>query len=254
MSLRPPAEKRCFVSPSVETKIQEVKKSLLSSTKFSPLATLFEQTWPNTLDTTVSFHSPATEDTLPDSFVITGDIPASWLRDGANQVFSYIKLVHEDPKLQVYKHMISWISERFLKDLVLGVIMRQAKCIQSHPFSNAFRFSPESPPSDWGSDRVHPPLDKDNFVWESKYELDSWAAFLKLAAAFYQACSKSETETGKRGQVLARLMCENAEFIGTLKTILSLMVDLQISTFEEELTGGPLYRFIRSGDVPTDTL
>lgn len=51
------------------------------------LGQIFEQCFPNTLDTTVNYF---TENPEPDTFVITGDIPAMWQRDSTNQVFPYL--------------------------------------------------------------------------------------------------------------------------------------------------------------------
>src|SRR3546814_9462012 len=72
---------------------------------------LFENCYPNTLDTTVQ---AGTLDGRPDTFVITGDIEAMWLRDSSAQVQPYIHLVAKDPKL---------------KRLLQGLIQRQARCI-----------------------------------------------------------------------------------------------------------------------------
>ncbi len=46
------------------------------------LARMFANCLPNTLDTTVYYTDPSGADT----FIVTGDISAMWLRDSMNQV------------------------------------------------------------------------------------------------------------------------------------------------------------------------
>ena len=55
---------------------------------------MFENCFPNTLDTTVHF------DGADDTFVYTGDIHAMWLRDSGAQVWPYVQLANEDPELK----------------------------------------------------------------------------------------------------------------------------------------------------------
>ena len=82
VSSRVPKEERTFVSHAVDDFIDNVKKEFLDP----DLATLFESCYPNTLDTTVySFTENPEGD--EDTFLITGDITAMWLRDSTNQVF-----------------------------------------------------------------------------------------------------------------------------------------------------------------------
>jgi len=88
---RPPPNQRLFASPAVEA----ILSSLSPRFPDANLATLWSNALPNTLDTTVLLHSPAP----PDSFVITGDIRASWLRDSANQVWPYLRFVKDDAAL-----------------------------------------------------------------------------------------------------------------------------------------------------------
>ena len=73
-SNRPPVNKRLFTSKAVEAEIIRVKK-LLTNQK---LAWMFENCFPNTLETTVHYR---TTNGKPDTFVYTGDIHAMWLRD-----------------------------------------------------------------------------------------------------------------------------------------------------------------------------
>src|SRR5580704_14928935 len=87
-SRRPPVAGRKFVSDAVEAKIKEVKAKLADA----ELAWLFENCYPNTLDTTVRY---GTLDGKPDTFVITGDINAMWLRDSTAQVWPYLPLARE---------------------------------------------------------------------------------------------------------------------------------------------------------------
>lgn len=54
------------------------------------------QLFPNTLDTTVFYESEPEDDT----FVVTGDIPAMWLRDSSAQVWPYLMYANEDERLR----------------------------------------------------------------------------------------------------------------------------------------------------------
>ena len=82
---RPPLAHRRFTSPAVERTIERVQAELADP----ELALLFENCFPNTLDTTVDVGEV---DGQPDTFVITGDIDAMWLRDSTAQVWPYLQI------------------------------------------------------------------------------------------------------------------------------------------------------------------
>ena len=94
VSNRPALEERHFTSRAVEKVISRVKGQL----KDPKLAWMFENCFPNTLDTTVDFQM---RDGRPDTFVITGDINAMWLRDSGAQVWPYVPLCKEDEQLRL---------------------------------------------------------------------------------------------------------------------------------------------------------
>jgi len=58
----------------------------------------------------------------PDTYVITGDIDAMWLRDSSAQVWPYLPLCKEDEELK-----------QLIKDYI-----RQTRCILKDPYANAF--------------------------------------------------------------------------------------------------------------------
>lgn len=152
------------------------------------LARLFENAFPNTLDTTIRWHDDGTIKHTElkarsnaknpgqwdgaHTFVVTGDINAEWLRDSTNQLLQYQPLVNSDPAIF---------------NLILGAINTQAEYVIASPYCNAFQPPSKSklPATQNGqNDRVHP-LYEEAFVFECKYELDSLAAFLSLGNAFY---------------------------------------------------------------------
>lgn len=92
ISNRPPKDERTFKSDAVEELISEVKRSIANT----ELAWMFENCYPNTLDTTVDYE---VIDGKPDSFIITGDIDAMWLRDSTAQVWPYMPLINKDSKI-----------------------------------------------------------------------------------------------------------------------------------------------------------
>lgn len=158
-SRRPPVAERKFVSDAVEAKIKEVKAKLADA----ELAWLFENCYPNTLDTTVRF---GTLDGKPDTFVITGDIDAMWLRDSTAQVWPYLPLAREDRKL---------------RDLLAGVVHRQTRCVLIDPYANAFNFGPTG--SEWSKDRTRMKPE----LHERKWEIDSLCYTVRLAHGYWQA-------------------------------------------------------------------
>ncbi|MFN8400337.1 MAG: glycoside hydrolase family 125 protein [Anaerolineales bacterium] len=160
VSQRPPVEKRNFISPAVEATIEKVCQSIADP----ELAWLFQNCFPNTLDTTVK-HS--TRNGKPDTFVITGDIEAMWLRDSTAQVWHYVPLINTDSKL---------------KDLIAGVLHRQTQCLLIDPYANAFNEGPTG--SDWETDLT--PMRKE--LHERKYELDSLCYPVRLAHHYWKTC------------------------------------------------------------------
>jgi meiotically up-regulated gene 157 (Mug157) protein len=157
-SRRPAVDKRKFVSDAVEAKIVEIKRTI----KDPELGWLFENCFPNTLDTTVQ---AGTLDGKPDTFVITGDINAMWLRDSTAQVWPYLPLAKNDAKL---------------KTLLAGVIRRQSRCVLIDPYANAFNFGPTG--SEWDKDRTQMKPE----LHERKWEIDSLCYPIRLAHGYWK--------------------------------------------------------------------
>lgn len=163
---RPPYDKRNFHSKAIDDLISTLQPFFANP----DVATLFSNCLPNTLDTTVYFttQEPETKSANElDSFVITGDINAMWLRDSMNQVLPYIPYASEDNSLQY---------------LLEGLINRQAKSILIDSFANAFNFNASN--EGHQDDMRTPPMSAS--VFEGKYEIDSLNAFLKLSYWYWQ--------------------------------------------------------------------
>lgn len=203
---RPPARQRRFTSEAVEETIRELKGRIADP----DLAWLFENCFPNTLDTTVHYTE---KDGRPDTFVITGDIAAMWLRDSSAQVWPYLPLATRDAHL---------------KSLLRGVIHRQAQCILLDPYANAFFESP-SETGEWSSDRT----DMKPGVHERKWEIDSLCYPIRLAHGYWK-------QTG-----------DPSPFDAEWEAAMGLVV--QTFREQQRKEGRGPYHFQRRAESPTDT-
>lgn len=91
-------------------------------------------------------------------FLVTGDIPAMWLRDSAAQVMPFLRLADA-----------GWAEE-----FVVGVLRRQLEYVALDPYANAFNARPNGA----GHKDV---TERSPWVWERKYEVDSLCYPLLLA-------------------------------------------------------------------------
>ncbi|HEX2683493.1 MAG TPA: glycoside hydrolase family 125 protein, partial [Ferruginibacter sp.] len=157
--VRIPEGQRKFKSAAVEKLIAEIKKNVSNK----EIAWLFENCFPNTLDTTVDLEIINGK---PDTFVITGDIDAMWLRDSSAQVWPYLPLMKEDKQLQ---------------ELIKGVINRQVKCILKDPYANAF-YKDETKISEWKDDKTT----MKPGIHERKWEIDSLCYPVRLSYGYWK--------------------------------------------------------------------
>jgi meiotically up-regulated gene 157 (Mug157) protein len=157
--VRVPEGKRKFKSKTIEDAITEFQ----STVKDKELAWLFGNCFPNTLDTTVTY---SIKDGKPDTYVITGDIDAMWLRDSSAQVWPYLPFIKKDKSLQ---------------QLIAGVINRQTSCILLDPYANAF-YNDTVQVSPWKNDLT----DMKPGIHERRWELDSLCYTIRLAYGYWQ--------------------------------------------------------------------
>lgn len=158
--VRTPAADRHFTSPAIEKVIREVEKNI----KNKEIAWLFNNCFPNTLDTTVDFEMVNGK---PDTYVITGDIDAMWLRDSSAQVWPYLPFCKEDKNLQ---------------QMIKGVINRQAKFIILDPYANAF-YKDVNKVSEWKETDY---TDMKPGIHERKWEIDSLCYPIRLAYGYWK--------------------------------------------------------------------
>jgi len=209
VSKRPPVEKRKFVSRAVEDAIVQVKAGIGDP----ELAWMFENCFPNTLDTTVQVGQFGAK---ADTFIITGDIDAMWLRDSACQVWPYLPLAKNDGDL---------------RRMFQGLIGRQTRCILIDPYANAFLRDPKSTNAlKWA---VGDLTDMRPGVAERKWELDSLCYCIRLAHGYWKATGDARPF--------------DSEWAAAMRMIVA-----SFRTQQRKKGPGP-YHFQRKTETPTDT-
>ena len=227
---RPPLSERNFTSKMVDKTILETKKKI----KDPKLAWLFENCFPNTLDTTVEY---AQKDGKPDTFVITGDIHAMWLRDSTAQVWPYLSLAKKDKNLQ---------------DLLRGVINRQTQCVLLDPYANAFNKTKEDEVH-WMSDDT----DMKAGLHERKWEIDSLAYTVRLAYNYWKVTgddSAFDADWQQAGRLIVQTFKEQQRKEGVGPYRFLRKSERQLDTLSNEGLGRPLkpVGLINSSFRPSD--
>lgn len=206
---RPDPADRKFTSSVIESVIARVRRQIADAF----LGGMFERCFPNTLDTTVF---PGTFAGHPDTFVITGDIDAMWLRDSSAQVWPYVSFARQDKRLA---------------DLIEGVIRRHARMILLDPYANAFTRDASDPPLSWAA---HDQTEMKPGIAERKWEVDSLCYTVRLAHGYWR-------ETGDTKPFDADWAAAAAKILQTFRE-------------QQRLNGPGPYSFMRVTAAATDTL
>lgn len=160
----------------------------------------FNAAFANTLLTTVKRHDDGT------TFLLTGDIPAMWLRDSTAQVRPYLVVAKEDEELA---------------DMIAGLVKKQFFYINIDPYANAFNETANHA----GHQTDH--TEMNDWIWERKYEIDSLCYPTQLAYLLYK-------NTGRTDQF-------NEDFVAGVQKILTVFKTEQdhsqsAYTFERDTT------------------
>jgi meiotically up-regulated gene 157 (Mug157) protein len=139
--------------PSAITKSLQILGGKVSESRFQLAKGAIERLFSSTL-------TRAADGSI---FVITGDIPAMWLRDSTWQV----------------RPLLSAASDLEVAQLIADVSKRQVEFVLTDPYANAFNPTPDG--NCWHRDFP----DQSPWVFERKFELDSLAAVLDLALRLY---------------------------------------------------------------------
>lgn len=150
------------VDESLKKFIQEVKEKLGNHRE---IAILFDNCYRNTLQKTVERLEDGT------TYVITGDIPAMWLRDSTAQMRPYLFLAADNEDIA---------------DILEGLIKRQIAYIHIDPYANAF--NREANGACWELDETL----RNDWVWERKYEIDSLCYPVQLMYLFWKVTKRTE--------------------------------------------------------------
>jgi len=193
------------------TKLSEpIYQKLLGMGK-EKLAEMYRQCFKSTWDTTLQRAADGTV------FLITGDIPAMWLRDSSAQVYHYLPFAKEEPVVE---------------EAICKLIQRQYSYINLDAYANAF--NKEANAKGHGRDSSSWTEDQKVWVWERKYEIDSLCYPIRLAHAFWK-------ETGN-------IEWCNADFVKAAERI------VEVWEIEQHHLEKSDYFFVRSNCKPKDTL
>ncbi|MDO5345918.1 MAG: glycoside hydrolase family 125 protein [Lachnospiraceae bacterium] len=105
------------------------------------------------------------------SYIVTGDIPAMWLRDSAASLRPYLIPAREDEEIA---------------DILVGTVRRQFQYICIDPYANAFNEEPNG--NCWEQDET----EMNDWLWERKYEVDSLCYPIQFAWLIWKNTGRTD--------------------------------------------------------------
>ena len=153
-----------MTNPSKYNSVERLIEEVYSKVQDTRLADVFKNCFCNTLNKTIEYADDGT------AFVITGDIPAMWLRDSVCQLRPYLVLAKEDTAIQ---------------KLMEAVIKKQVMCILEDPYANAFNSSANGNGFQDDLTKMKPTL------WERKYEIDSLCFPIQFSYLYWKNTKKT---------------------------------------------------------------
>ena len=132
------------------------------------LAEMYRKCFRSTWDTTLQ----RSDGTV---FLVTGDIPAMWLRDSSAQVYHYVPHAGKYPEV---------------REAIRGLLLRQFQYIALDPYSNAF--NREANDHRNYQDDTSWTEEQRPWIWERKYEVDSLCYPIRLAYAFWKQTGETD--------------------------------------------------------------
>ncbi|MBC1644760.1 glycoside hydrolase family 125 protein [Listeria welshimeri] len=148
---------RAFIQSSTE----KIKKEINNQ----KLAEMYERCMENTLDTTIKIRESGL------TFILTGDIPAMWLRDSVCQVRPFLIFAKENEEIE---------------SMLIGLSKEQVSLVGIDPYANAFNETPNGAGHQADKTEMHPQ------VWERKYEIDSLCYPIQLAYLIWKITGRTE--------------------------------------------------------------
>ncbi|MCJ1715501.1 glycoside hydrolase family 125 protein [Curtobacterium sp. VKM Ac-2922] len=167
-----------ILHPQVRSAIRQAADAV-RSTVGDDVAARVEESLTRTLTDTITVDEDGT------AFVITGDIPAMWLRDSTTQMLPYLRFARGcEP----------------LAEVLAGIVRRQFRLIEHDPYANAFNARPSGAHFDDGD------LCDDPLVWEQKYEVDSLAYPVQFAHRLWRATGRTDLFDERAHRVLRTIV------------------------------------------------
>lgn len=145
----------------IKTSAERIK----NETNNSKLTEMYKRCMENTLDTTIKIRENGF------TFILTGDIPAMWLRDSVCQVRPFLFFAPENLEIQ---------------SMLIGLSKEQVKLVNIDPYANAFNETANGAGHQADMTEMHPQ------VWERKYEIDSLCYPIQLAYLIWKITSRTE--------------------------------------------------------------
>ncbi|MDI6619331.1 MAG: glycoside hydrolase family 125 protein [Clostridiales bacterium] len=202
-----------MIPASIEETIEKIDSKFKDRKK---ICKIFKNCFPNTLITATKKEQDGS------TYIITGDIPAMWLRDSTTQVKHYIPLISCDS---------------VLKSMIYGLIKRQIMYINIDPYANAFNETAN------GQGHIDDITEQNPWAWERKYEIDSLCYPIQLSYLYWRETgdiSIFDAQYKKAIKTIIKLWKTEQDHVKNSKYRFQRLNRSKTDTLENKGLGGPV--------------